>query len=520
MNNMNRNKAIKVTVWIMIITVASKLLGFLRETAIAAYFGASNASDAFFVAFSIPGILFAVVAGAIGTSFIPVYSRLGDGYKKTYFNNMLNVFGVFTILLTILAIIFSGFIVKLFAYGFNAETFSLTVILTRIMLLSLVFMLVNALFTSFLQSNQRFIVPAAIGIPYNLVVIIYLLLFGSAFGIEGFAWMVVASVVIQMAFQMAGVLKLRWRYRWIFDLKEAGIRQTIAMAGPVLIGTAVGQVNIIIDRMLASGLTEGSISALNYSSKVSQLSFGIIVISIISVLYPKFADQASGKNYEDLKRLTRYAMRVMLLVLVPIMLGGVVLARPIIQLLFERGAFNAADTDLTTYAFIFFNIGIVGLGIHELLSRVFFSLQDTKTPMINGVIALLTNIGLNLILVHPMAHGGLALATSISFVLSAVLLLRSLSKKIGKIMTGEIWWTFGKSFVAGIIMSIFVYFLYAFGSFMDGGFILRGLFLLAVILLGVSLYALLLWVMREQVFVEIMAQAIGKMKRQFVRGQR
>ncbi|WP_052329905.1 murein biosynthesis integral membrane protein MurJ [Thermicanus aegyptius] len=517
---MNRNKAIKITAWIMVITLTSKILGFLRETAIAAYFGASNESDAFFVAFSIPGILFAVVAGAIGTSFIPVYTRLDEKHKAVYFNNMFNVLGFFTLIITGVSLLFAPQIVKWFAFGFSSDTLALTVVLTRIMLLSLLFMLINALFTSFLQSNQRFLIPAAIGIPYNLVVIFYLLIAGSSYGIEGFAWMVVLSVLIQALFQLFGVVKEKWKYRFVFDLKEPGLRQTLHMTGPVLIGTMVGQVNVLVDRMLASGLSEGSISALNYANKVSQLAFGIIVVSIISVLYPKLAEQASQAGKDDLKRLTRYAMRVLMIVLVPILFGGVILARPIIQILFERGAFDAADTDLTTVAFIFFNLGIVGLGLHELFSRVFFSLQDTRTTMWNGVIALLVNIVLNLILVRPMAHGGLALATSISYTLSGYLLLRSLGKKIGKIMTAEVWMTIGKTTASSLVMSIIVYFLYPLGSIEQLHFLVKAGWLFFVMAVGAAAYAAMLWVLRETIFVDLTKQALGKVKRRFVRGIR
>lgn len=505
-----RNNLYKATFWVMVITLISKVLGFIRETAIAANFGASVETDAFFVAFSIPAVLFDSISAAIATTFIPVYNRLHN-YNKVYFlNNITTISGLFSFLLTGVAIIFAPQIVKVFAYGFGNQAFSLAVLLTRIMLLMLFFLTLNAVFTAYLQSNGRFLAPAAVGIPYNILVIIYLIFFHSSMGIVGFAWLVVIATVTQVLFLMPALLREKWKYQLVIDWKEKGFRQTLLLIGPVLLGTMVTQINSMVDRMLASRLAEGSISALNYANKVTMLTFGIIVVAIISVIYPKLSIHAGQNELETLKRVTRYTLQVLLIILFPIIVGGSMLASPIIRILFERGAFDQTDTEMTAIAFIFFNVGLIGLGLRELFTKVFFSLQDTRSPMLNGMLAVGLNIILNLILVRYLQHGGLALATSISFIVAALLQYNSLSMKIGKIVNREVWLTLIKTLIATSVMGITVFFIYPIFSTEQGSFFMRVLWLMVVILIEMVVYGIQLLLLREKIVIELMISILRK----------
>ncbi|MDY0324078.1 MAG: murein biosynthesis integral membrane protein MurJ [Candidatus Carbobacillus sp.] len=512
---MSKSYWIKITILTMMITVLSRVLGFFRETAIAAFFGASSQSDAFFVAYSLPGILFSTIASAIGTTFIPVYSRLSEEKKERFLNNITSIIGLMSLLLTIISICFAPYLVKIFAFGFDDNTYKLTVHLTIIMLITIIFLSLNAIFNAYLQSHSKFLIPSAIGIPYNSLAIIYLLLFGNFFGIEGFTWMIVISTVVQVLFQFPAIKKVGWNYRFVLDLRDPGIQQVLTLVGPVFLGSMAGQVNVLVDRMLASSLSEGSISALNYANKVMQLSMGIIVVSILSILYPRLSE-AAGKNLlEEVNKYTKYAVKILFLILIPVTLGGIVLAYPIIQLLFERGAFSATDTEMTSGAFLYFNLGIVGLGLLTLFERVYFAFQETKVPVMNGLISLGINILLNFLLVGPMAHNGLALATSISLTVSSVLIIGPLTKKIGVIFDREVYLTFLKALVMSILMACFLYFSVNNSSVFvtTSPLWYRLLWLITLIFFGAVFYSLGLLFLRETTILEYINFIINKAKR-------
>ncbi|PTQ57945.1 MAG: putative peptidoglycan lipid II flippase MurJ [Candidatus Carbobacillus altaicus] len=500
------------TVAIMVITLVSRILGFLRETAIAAYFGASEVSDAFFIAFSIPGVLFAAMASAIGTTFIPVYQRLGKEDRTYFMHNITSVLIVMSLAVTVISIFFAPYLVKIFAPGFETETFHLSVQLTRILLWMVVLLTLNALFTAYLQSHQYFLMPAAVGIPFNIVVVLYLFMFGASLGIVGFTWITLVATIAQVLFLVPSLLRAGYRYRFVIDLKEQGLRQATVLVGPVMIGTIASQLNIIVDRMLASGLTEGSISALNYSNKVMQLAYGIVVISLLSVLYPRLSKIAANNDWNQFRLTLSRTTIVLLLVLLPITVGSMVLAKPIISVLFERGVFDAQATELTAGAYFFFSIGLIGLGTRELWTKAFYSLQDTKTPMTNGIFAIGLNIVLNLILVGPMQHLGLALATSISFIVASFLQYRSLTRQIGTLWTKTMTVSLLKMIAASTVMGGVVYALSVYVPWHEGTFVWRAFLLTAIIVLGALTYVVMLFAFREDVTLDVMRRGWVKLK--------
>ncbi|MBE3596714.1 MAG: murein biosynthesis integral membrane protein MurJ [Hydrogenibacillus sp.] len=495
------------TAAIMIITLLSKLFGFVRETAIAAYFGASLDSDAYFIAYSIPGVLFAAMASAIGTTFIPVYQRLEDGDRERFMHNVTTVVTVTSLGLTVLSLVSAPALVRLFAPGFGPEAAALTTELTRILLWMIVFLSLNALFTAYLQTRGRFLMPAAVSIPFNIVIVGYLLTFGRGLGIVGFTWVTLIAVAVQVVFLLPSLWQTGYRYRWVFDLREPGLLQSIALIGPVMIGTVAAQLNIVVDRMLASGLSEGSISALNYSNKVMQLAYGIIVVSMLSVLYPRLSEQAAQTDWRRLRETIARSFTALMLILLPITVGSIVLAEPIISVLFERGAFDARATELTAGAFVFFSLGLVGLGTRELWTKTFYALQDTKTPMTNGVFAIGLNIVLNLLFVRPLAHLGLALATSIAFTVASVLQYLSLRRRIGGIGSSMVRETLLKSALAAAAMGLVLWPLLQTPLLEAGGGPLRrAVGLVATIAVGALVYVTALFMLREPLSLDMLAR--------------
>jgi len=485
---MSKN-AVKVTLVIMIITAISRVLGFFREMVIASKFGAGVESDAFFIAYMIPGTIFAAIATAIGTTFIPIYTKQTDLNKKSLFaSNLINITGLISVILTVFAIIWAKYLVLVFAPGFTGDGFKLAVMLTKIMMTMILFLTLNSVFASILQSHERFYITAGLGIPFNLIIVGYLVFYSNSLGIVGLSWIVVLGVLGQVVIQIPSLIKSGWTYKPILDWKEEGFQKTVLLVGPVILGAMVGQINVVVDRMLASHLIEGSISALNYANRLNQLSYAIVVMAIVSVLYPKLSKLYASQQIDALKASMSTGMESMIILLLPITVGGSVLSTPIIKLLFQRGAFDSTATSMTSIAFIYYSIGLIGLGFRELLSRVYFSLQDTRTPMVNGVIALLINIIANLILIKYMKHAGLALGTSISLLISSILLYRGLTKKIGNFNKKGLLISSSKAVVSSLIMAIIIYKLYYFFDVTSSSIIIRFIWLVSTVLVGIIIY--------------------------------
>lgn len=265
----------------------------------------------------------------------------------------------------------------------------------------------------------------------------------------------------------------------------------IWLVGPVFIGVAVDQINIMVDRTLASTLVEGSISALNYANKLNQFIIGLFIVSIVTVIYPMLSKLSSDNNKDEFISSISKSISSVILLVIPISIGAIVLAEPIVNLLFQRGAFDARATSMTVIALAFYSIGMVGFGLRDILGKVFYSLQDTRTPMINGAMAMGMNIILNIILVRFMGHAGLAFATSLSALICIVLLFNSLNKKIGDFGQDKIIKTTIKSLVSAIIMGFVTYFAYGtLANILGGGFVQEAISLFGSIIIGAIVYAI------------------------------
>lgn len=458
------NQTSKSALIIIIFTLGSKLLGFIREILIAAKFGSGMETDTFFVAMTATFLITGFLSNAISTTFIPVLSEIeskeGKKGKIEHANNMLNIIFVLSILLVIGAWIAAPIIVKLLAKGFQGEQFELSLQLTRIGLPMILFGGILGVFTGYLQSEQKFISTAAIGFPFNFVYIFFLLFLSSKFGIKGLMVTAVIAVGSQFLIQIPEARISGYKYIFKFNLKDKYIKKVILLSFPVLIGVAINDLNAIVDRTLASSLVSGSISALNYANKLNILILSVFVSAITTVIFPLLSKESNSDNIPGMKKLMGRGINFILLITVPATVGLIVLAKPIVEIAFQRGAFDPIATLMTSQALVFYAIGLVAMALRLLLNRVYYSLQDTKTPMVNGAISVGFNIVLNIILVKFMNHSGLALGTSIATIIATLLLLHGLKKKIGSLGIKAYITTFLKTGLASGIMGVVVYFIY------------------------------------------------------------
>lgn len=511
-------KAAKSALIIVFFTLGSKFLGFIRETIIAAKFGAGMETDTFFVAMTATGLITALISNAIKTTFVPVLSEIevqeGKKGKISHTNNMINIIFFGSLILFLLGWLASPILVRVLARGFFDEQYDLAVELTRIGMPKLMFSGLIGALTGFLHSEQRHVSPAAIGVPYNFAFIFYLLFLSSAFGIKGLMVAAVCGVFSQLLIQLPEAKRAGYQYSFIFEPTDDYFKKVLYMSLPVFVGVAINDLNAIVDRTLASSLVSGSISALNYANKLNALILGVFITAITTVIFPLLSKESSIDNIAGMKRIMGYGVNLILLITIPATVGLVVLATPIVQVAFERGEFDELATMMTAKALIFYSLGLVSMSLRTLLDKVYFSLQDTKTPMINGVISVVFNIIFNLILVRYMAHAGLALATSIAITIATLLLLYGLRKKIGPLGMLSIFKCGLKATLASAIMGAVAFRLYH-GLYMMLGMarLYNLLSLLAAAGMGVIVYGILCYALG----IEEVRVIVGQFKDRIIR---
>lgn len=447
----------KTALLIMVITILSKVFGFAREITLSYLYGASSISDAYLISITIPSVIFGFVATGLGAGYIPMYSKIiqdeGEIDANRFTNNLINILIVICTVIILAGLLFTDQIIKIFASGFEGGTFALTVQFTKISLMAIYFTGIVSIFSGYLQIKGNYFIPALIGLPLNFFVILSIILSKST-NILALTVGYVVAVASQLLLMIPFMGKNKFKYNIIFDLKDKYIINMAYMALPIILGVSVNQINMLVDRTIASQIVVGGISALNYANRLNGFVQGIFVLSIATALYPMISKMAAEKNMGGLKSSLAEAITGINLLVIPSTVVSMVFAAPIVTILFGRGAFDNHAIHMTSTALFFYSIGMVGFGLRDILSRAFYSMQDTKTPMINAAIGMVLNIILNIILSKYMGIGGLALATSIAATFTTVLLFISLRKKIGPFGMKQISISFLKILFASLIMGV------------------------------------------------------------------
>lgn len=457
------SKTAKTALWIMIATTLSKILGFFREIVFGNFYGTGKLSDVFLYTLNIPGLIVAVVGAAIATTYIPLYFELkekkGEEEALKFTNNIMNICAIITIIIAILGLIFTEEFVKVFAAGFKGDKFDLAVDFTKIMISGVLFLGVSKILSSYLQVNDNFVIPGLVGIPHNLIIIIAVVISAKT-NVYVLAIGALIAMASQLFFQIPFALKKSFKYKPYLNMKDETIKQLTILAMPMVIGVGITQLNIFVDKALATGLSDGKLSALSYAGKLNEFVMALFVTSIVTVIYPKLAKMSNTDDNSGFVNTIVTSSNSITLVVMPITIGAIVLADPIVRIIYQRGAFDAQSVHMTAMALRFFSIGLLASGIRDVLYRVFYSISETKTPMINGSIALLINIVLNFALIGTLDYIGLAFSTSISSVITVVLLFRSLKKKVGYFGGDKIVKTVLKSFVSSMVMGAVAFFVF------------------------------------------------------------
>ncbi len=412
-------------------TMLSRVMGLVRDVVVATFLGAGNGSDAFFVAFKIPNFLRRLFAeGAFNQAFVPVLSEYSTQRTKQEIRELLNaVAGSLTALLaliTALAMLGAPWLVWLFAPGFgrDPEKLALTADMLRLTFPYLLLISLTAFSGSVLNTWNRFAVPAFTPVLLNISLIGAALLLMPLMEepAMALAWGVLIAGAAQLAFQVPFLLRLGLLPTPWPNFAHDGVKRILKLMVPALFGVSVSQINLLLDTVLASLLAAGSVSWLYYSDRLVELPLGVFGVAIGTIILPALSKRHAEQSTEHFSAMLDWAIRVVLLLGVPAALALAILAEPFLITLFHYGAMTDNDIQMAAMSLRAYAFGLVAFMLIKVLAPGFFARQDTKTPVKVGIIAMVANMVFNLLLIWPLAHAGLALATALSAFLNAGLL--------------------------------------------------------------------------------------------------
>jgi len=493
-----KTRLIRSTAAVAAPTMASRVLGYVRDLLQAYYLGTGGSADAFTIAFTIPNLFRRLTGeGAMTPSFVPAFAELKRKGDRTALWRFANVFfwdlALIMAAVTALGILFAPGLVRVIAYGFGdvAGKWGLTIFMTRVMFPYLLFITLAALATGILNSFGRFFIPASTPILFNLAVITAVAVWGRGAGEPAlvFAAGVVAGGVLQLALQIPFLRKEGMRFTFGLSFRDPTARRVGRLMLPGVFGASVYQINFALSRMIASGLEEGSTSALYYASRIEELTLGLFSIALAAALLPAFSEQAASRDIGELKKTLGFSLKLTALVSFPAAAGLMALNAPIMRTLFERGRFDSASTAVSSSCLLLFALGLPFVSGVKVVAPAFFSLKDTRTPVAIGVVVMIVNIAASLLLMGPLRAGGLALSLSLSQVLNFVLLLAWLERKLGA--TGTARWAVpaAKSAAAAAIMGTALRLGWPRLGVDGSAFAVRAAALAGAILAGIGLYA-------------------------------
>ncbi|HYF65662.1 MAG TPA: murein biosynthesis integral membrane protein MurJ [Herpetosiphonaceae bacterium] len=447
------------SVIVMIGFVLSRLLGLVRDSIFANYFGTSAVSDAYRVAFQLPDLLYLVIiGGALGSAFIPIFSEAytKDNHERAWqiTRSVVNIALVALVAVSAIIALLADPLIGAFYPAYTPEHHALTVYLTRLFLLSPLLLGLGGLAMATLNALDRFTLPALAPAIYNLSIIggivglaplmgangwaryeagIAVQDNGRAFSIEGVAWGVVIGAGLYLLLQLPGVWRAGFRYRLQFGWRDSAVRRIGKLMAPRVFGQAAMQINIIVMAIIASPLGDGRVTALNNGYQLMLLPHGIFALSLGTVMFPKLSRLYAAADMAEFGATMRSTLRNVLWTVLPAAVGLALLSVPMVRLLFQRGEFDSESTALVSRALILYATALPAFAVSEILIRAFYAMQDTKTPVLAGLLTIGINIALAFLFVNVLGldHAALAGAFSITNNLEALLLLAWMRRRMG-----------------------------------------------------------------------------------------
>ena len=510
------------TLVLMIMNMAARLLGFFRETAVAAVYGASGFTDAYQVAYTLPYFLQMVLGMALVSSIVPVIvQNLKAGKKQEAWQAAsitINLTAVLMVVLAVLGVLLSRLLVRLTAPDLPAETAALAARMTAIMFPSVIFMSIAMLITGILNACQRFALAAFAPAFSSLIIMVGVAAFGGRYPMA-LPLATLISFCGMLLIQLPGLKGTGFSYHFSFDLKNPDVRGIFRNLAAVFVGTATYQIYLAINRFFASGLAEGSISALNYAGKLMNLPLGIFVASMASAIFPLLSAQALARDRRPMWESVDRGLKLVFLITLPAALGLMALGEPIVQLLFQRGAFDAQDTVMTAKALFWFGPGMAGMAATQILTRAYYALGDSKTPLVTGLSSILVNVLASRFLLELLGCGGLSLANSLASLYNAaamyILLHRRLPGHPGRGLLATTLKALAASLATGgAALAVYRWLTPVLGLGLSAGGLPLMLGVAGAIFAGVLAYGIVIFLLKENELLFFVRQLIGQKKKE------
>ena len=417
-----------------VITFVSRITGFFRAFLIAYYFGSSGTTDAYFSAFKISNFFRQLLGeGALGNSFIPLYNKIeeteGENRGKEFIFSVLNLLFIFSSVVTILMIIFSDQIINLIVSGFPEDTKELASHLLKIMSFYFVFISLSGMIGAMLNNFRHFLVPAATSIFFNLAIIASAILCGQKYGIDALAWGVVVGGVLQFLVVLPTFFKIVKTYSLKINWKDPYIKKLILMTLPMLGGIMARQLNTVVDQWFASNLETGAVTALEDATRLYLLPVGVFGVSLSTVIYPSLA-QAVAKHKNDIaEKYILKGLNILLFLVIPSILVLTIYSEDVVRLTLSYGKFGEEAVKVTANALLYYSIGLYFYTGIFLMTRAFYSMQNSAYPVVASIVSIIINIVLNFVFIKPFGYKGLALSTSIAAGVNFLMLLFEYRRK-------------------------------------------------------------------------------------------
>jgi putative peptidoglycan lipid II flippase len=521
MTESNSNKQIaRAAGTVMLAILFGQITGLARGVLVARAFGASPELDAFVAANRVSETLFLLVAGgALGSAFIPTFTGLlAREEKASAWRLASSVANAVTLTLSLLALLLAFFAPQVVHYALglsnNPEIFALTISLLRIQLVSAVLFGLGGLIVGILNAHQIFLIPALTPAMYQIGIIFGAIVLSPVMGIRGLAWGVVIGALLYLLILLPTLFKQKGSYTFTLDFDNPNTRRVFLLMGPRLLGVAVVQLNFWVNLRLASQMSDGSITGLNYGFSLMIMAQAAIAQSAAIAAMPTFSAQHALGQSDEMRSSLASTLRGVIFLALPASIGLILLREPLIAMLYQRGKFDAQDTQLVAWALLWYAAGMVGHSIMEILTRAFYAQHDTKTPVTIGVIAMGLNVIFSILFAKLFTFigwiplGGLALANSFATALEAAALFIMMRKRLNGIEGKQILNGFVLSTLGVLFMSLIIF------GWLNLG---KGLSVWIVtpigIVLGGGIYFAALWILRVPELQYLVSGVLRRLKR-------
>ncbi len=503
-------KTVRIVGLMTVIIFCAKVMGLLREVLLASVYGQGYLSDVLNTATQIPLLFFDMTLGvAILSTFVPIFNQCLESKGKEeamkFARNFMSIAVALAMVFAALGMIFAARIVKIMVPGFSPEKIAETAKLLRVLFPSIIFTAAAYTSVGILQSFGEFNIPSIISVVSNLIMILYLLVFGNRFGLLGVIISMVLAWASQLFIQLPHLGKLGFRLRFHINLRDKNLISALKLAVPVLISSWVQPLCVVINMAFGSSLGDGAVSGLNWANKIYIIMVGIFAYAVTNFIFPKLSRLNAGDNNAAFSDTTRSSVSWTVFIIAYISAMFIALNKPIIQVVFERGEFTPENTLLTASALRFYSVGMIGYAICEILNKSFYALQDGKTPMLSSILGVFANFASAFLFVNVFEMGvrGLALASAVSSILMALFLLVRMNFKRSYTFGKPFWINLAKVLVSGGVSMAVARIIFISMSHLGGGTLWALLQLMVAALPALGIYFLLAAILKAEEFKQI-----------------